>query len=58
MLHYSNEFNNFVVCHHKLSFHVIMTLFLFETPPPLVFYQCVILGYLSRHTYVPPPPPR
>ena len=30
-LHYSNEFNNFMVCFHKLSFHVIMSLF-FSTP--------------------------
>ena len=32
MLHYSSEFNNLIVCHHKLSFHVAMTLFLFKTP--------------------------
>ena len=34
MLHYSNKFNNFVVCHHKLSFYITNTLFLFKTPPP------------------------
>ena len=34
MLHYSNKFNNFIVCHHKvkLSFHITMTIFLFKTP--------------------------
>ena len=25
------EFNHFIVCHYKLSFHVTMTLFLFKT---------------------------
>ena len=25
-LHCSNEFNNFIVCHHKLSFHVTLTM--------------------------------
>ena len=30
-LHYRNELpNNFIVCHHKLSFLVTMTLFLFQ----------------------------
>ena len=28
----SNEFNYFIVCHHKLSFYVTITLFLFKTP--------------------------
>ena len=26
MLHYSNEFNTFIVCHPKLSCHVTITL--------------------------------
>ena len=30
MLHYSNELNNLIVCHHKFSFNVTMTLFLFK----------------------------
>ena len=47
-LHYSNEFNNFIVCHHKLSLHVIMTLFLFKTPT--MFCKCVILPF--NHTLV------
>ena len=33
-LHYSNEFNNFVVCHHIWSFHVTLSLFLFKNPHP------------------------
>ena len=33
-LQYSNEFNHFIVCHHKLPFRVTMTLILFSTPPP------------------------
>ena len=31
-MQYSNEFNNFIVCHHKRSFHITITLFLFTTP--------------------------
>ena len=31
-LHYSNNFKNFIVCHHQLSCHVIVTVFLFKTP--------------------------
>ena len=29
---YGNEFNNSYNCHHNLSFHVTVTLFLFKTP--------------------------
>ena len=33
MFHYSNEFKKFfIVCHHKLSLHITMTLFLFTIP--------------------------
>ena len=28
-LHYSNEFNNFIVCHRKLSFHITILHYLF-----------------------------
>ena len=42
-LHYSNEFNNFIVCHHKLSFHMTITLFIFKTPK--MFCKCVIVCF-------------
>ena len=32
-LHFSNELNNFIVCHLKLSFHDTIALILFKTPP-------------------------
>ena len=37
---YSNEFNNFLVCHHKLSFHITI-MFFFKTLT--MFCKCVIL---------------
>ena len=38
------ELNNFIVCHHKLSFHVtIIFIFLFNTP--------TIFGYMSYYLY-------
>ena len=40
MVHYSN---NFIICNHKLSFHITIwiTLFLFKTPT--MFCKCIIL---------------
>ena len=39
--HYpSYEFNNFIVCHHKLSLHGTITSFLCRTPS--VFCKCVL----------------
>ena len=32
ILHYSNEFNKFIICHHKLSFHFTMTLIVLRPP--------------------------
>ena len=49
-LHYSNEFNNIIVCHHKLSFHITITLFLFKTPT--MFCKCVILPLKDWNRYV------
>ena len=45
-VYHSNEFNNYMGCHHKLSFNVSMTLFLFKTPT--MFGKRVIL-YLYNY---------
>ena len=40
MLHYCHEFNNFIVRHHKLSFHITMTLLFASRPPNDALQMC------------------
>ena len=53
-VHYSNEFNNFIVCHHKLSFHfTIHYLISFQDSPGCfvnVSYYLQVLSSLGCKT--------
>ena len=46
--YYSNEFNNVIVCHHKLSFHVTVTLIRFKTPHDGRIQMCPA-NFKQRH---------
>ena len=55
--HYFNKINNFIECHHSLSFHVsdvTMILFLFKTPHNVLqicHIPCKRLCKLSFHNH-------
>ena len=43
---------NFIVCHHKLSFHITMTLFIFKTPPPPPWCCANMSYYLDMNCFI------